>query len=308
LSDYFLYICGVQPIYTLWESFYLKRHLSHRRIVSTSSKDTNQFSTYPLHRHTEFELNFIQYGKGAKRIVGNSIEEIGDYELVLIASPNLEHAWEQGNCTSKDIKEITIQFAPDLFDEKTLARNQFVPIRKMLEDAKSGLAFETDAIIKAYNTICAIPNESDSFIQMLRGLWLLNILSKSNYKILSNNSTIEVQQSEAQKKENFVKDYLHRHFKEEISLAEVAKMVGMSQSSFSRFFKHKTGDTLSDYLIEIRLGQAARYLIDTTMNISEICYSCGFNNLSNFNRIFKAKRGMTPKEFRYKYKKNKQIV
>jgi len=85
-------------------------------------------------------------------------------------------------------------------------------------------------------------------------------------------------------------------------------MVGMSPSSFSRFFKQHTNRTLSSYLIDIRLGQAARALVDTSQNISEICYACGFNNLSNFNRIFKAKRGMSPREFRQIYKKTKVIV
>ena len=66
--------------------------------------------TYPLHQHKEFELNFIERGKGVRRIVGDSVEEIGDYELVLIGGEDLEHVWEQGRCKSKDIREITIQF------------------------------------------------------------------------------------------------------------------------------------------------------------------------------------------------------
>ena len=82
----------------------------------------------------------------------------------------------------------------------------------------------------------------------------------------------------------------------------------MSPSSFSRFFKQHTARTLSSYLIDIRLGNAARQLVDSSQNISEICYSSGFNNLSNFNRIFKAKRGMSPRSFREIYKKKKVIV
>ena len=88
----------------------------------------------------------------------------------------------------------------------------------------------------------------------------------------------------------------------------MAAMVGMTPTSFSRFFKLRTGKTLSDYILDIRLGFAARQLVDTTTNISEICFECGFNNLSNFNRIFKTRRGVTPKEFRAMYKKNKVIV
>jgi AraC-type DNA-binding domain-containing proteins len=82
----------------------------------------------------------------------------------------------------------------------------------------------------------------------------------------------------------------------------------MSPVSFSRFFKLRTGKNLSDYIIDIRLGHAARLLVDSTDTISEICYECGFNNISNFNRIFKKKKSMTPKEFRQLYKKNKVVI
>ena len=84
--------------------------------------------------------------------------------------------------------------------------------------------------------------------------------------------------------------------------------MGRSRSAFSSFVKLRTGRTLSDYLIEIRLGNAARMLVDTNKSISEICYDCGFNNLSNFNRIFKSRKGSTPREFRSIYKKNRIIV
>ena len=79
--------------------------------------------TYPLHQHKEFELNFIEHGKGVRRIVGDSVEEIGDYELVLIGGQDLEHVWEQGRCKSKDIREITIQFSSDIFGDEILSKN-----------------------------------------------------------------------------------------------------------------------------------------------------------------------------------------
>ena len=82
----------------------------------------------------------------------------------------------------------------------------------------------------------------------------------------------------------------------------------MSPSAFSRFFKRHTTRGVMDYIIDIRLGNAARLLVDTSKGISEICYSCGFNNLSNFNRNFKARRGYTPREFRALFTKNKVLV
>jgi AraC-like DNA-binding protein len=105
-----------------------------------------------------------------------------------------------------------------------------------------------------------------------------------------------------------VKQYIHDHYAESLTLADLAELVGMSPVAFSRFFRQRTGRTLSEYIVDIRLGYAARMLVDSAKNISEICYECGFNNLSNFNRTFKAKRHYTPRDFRAMFKKNKVIV
>ena len=105
-----------------------------------------------------------------------------------------------------------------------------------------------------------------------------------------------------------VKQYVNDHYSEDLRLESLASLAGMTPQAFSRFFKSRTGRTLSDYIIDIRLGNAARLLVDTTQNVSEICYSCGFNNLSNFNRVFKAKRGYTPRDFRALFKKKRVFV
>ena len=105
-----------------------------------------------------------------------------------------------------------------------------------------------------------------------------------------------------------LKQYINDHFAEDLNLGMLSSMVGMSPSAFSRFFHLRTGRALSDYIIDIRLGNAARMLVDTTNSISEICYSCGFNNLSNFNRLFKAKREYTPRDFRTLFKKTRIFV
>ena len=76
---------------------------------------------FPIHFHPEFEVNFIQNGKGVRRIVGDDIEEIEEFELVLVG-PNLYHAWETYKCKEKDIHEITIQFDEKLFDDNLLSR------------------------------------------------------------------------------------------------------------------------------------------------------------------------------------------
>ena len=105
-----------------------------------------------------------------------------------------------------------------------------------------------------------------------------------------------------------VKNFINENFMDEIRLATLSEIAGMSPSAFSRFFKLHTGRNLSDYIIDIRLGYAARKLVDTSLSISEISFECGFNNLSNFNRIFKRKKGCSPSEFRENYHKTRIIV
>jgi hypothetical protein len=102
---------------------------------------------FPLHYHEEYELNFIQHGKGARRIIGDHIEEIDDIELVLVG-PNLQHGWFTNKCTNKDIKEITIQFHKDLFDEKFLRRNQLSFMRMMLERSARGILFSKETALQ----------------------------------------------------------------------------------------------------------------------------------------------------------------
>lgn len=265
--------------------------------------------TYPLHQHKEYELNFIENGKGVRRIVGDSVEEIGDYELVLIGGENLEHVWEQGNCRSTDIREITIQFPGDIFGNGLLSRNQFASIKRMLARAGHGLSFPLASIMKIYSVLDTIASEQERFIQFLKFLYILYELSVSDdSRVLASSSFAHSVKSTESRRVQKVKQYIDDNYSKPLKLAELADLVGMSPVAFSRFFRRRTDRTLSDYIVDIRLGHAARMLVDTTKNVSEICYECGFNNLSNFNRTFKAKRNYTPREFRTMFKKNKVLV
>ena len=97
-----------------------------------------------------------------------------------------------------------------------------------------------------------------------------------------------------QKVTNFIQDNLHN----EIRIKEVAEMVNMSETAFGHFLKKQTQRSFTDYRTDIRIGYAARLLIDSEQAIYEICYESRFNNISNFSRTFKKKRGVTPRDFR----------
>jgi len=281
--------------------------LSHKDCFHVVDRHKSEF-TYPLHQHSEYELNFIQNAEGAKRIVGDSIEVIDKLELVLIGGKNLEHVWQQNSCKSTDIREITIQFSPDLLSGALMAKNQFNSIRKMLEAASGGISFPLEAIIKVYGRLDTLARQEDGFMQFLEFLAILYELSRFEWKALASSSFAKAEDNSESRRVTKVKEYIDAHFDENICLGDLAKIAGMSPSAFSHFFKIRTGRTLSNYITDLRLGHAARMLVDSTLNIAEICFACGFNNMSNFNRTFKARRNVTPKEFRHLYKKTKVTV
>ncbi|RAJ08556.1 helix-turn-helix protein [Chitinophaga skermanii] len=253
---------------------------------------------FPLHYHEEYELNFIQHAKGAKRVVGDHIEEIDELELVLVG-PNVQHAWFTHQCKSKEVKEITIQFHKDLFDDRFLRRNQLSFIRTMFEKSLRGILFSKETIQQLAPRIILL-NQKQGFDSILELMSILHDLSISrNMRILSDASFSNGEQfTYNSRRIEKTLEYMNQNFDKPIALGELAKIANMSDVSFSRFFKQRTGNTFIDSLNEIRLGHATRMLIDTTQSVAEIAYNCGFNNISNFNRIFKKKKNCTPKEFR----------
>ena len=255
---------------------------------------------FPLHSHEELELNFIMNAKGARRVVGDHIAEIDDLELVLVGS-NLPHVWQTHKCTSKEIREITIQFHKDLFDEKFLRRNQLGFIRTMLEKSARGILFsrQTIELITPRLTILSQKQGFDSVLELMSILHDLSI--SRNMHTLSDATFSNAELSYNSRRIERAIEYMNQSFHKQITLSEVSKLANMTDASFSRFFKSRTGITFMDSLLEMRLGHASTLLIDTTQSIAEVAYNCGFNNISNFNRLFKKKKGCTPKEFRENY-------
>lgn len=277
--------------------------------ILIESQKTN--FNFPIHIHPECELNFIENAKGAQRIVGDSIEEIDEEELVLVTNPHLEHAWKDYRNVSKNIHEITIQFHPDLLTDTFLNKNQMISIRQLFRHAERGVAFSRESIAKVRPLLKTLTCENDSFYSLIKLLIILHELSidKGMRELSTGQFAANVMhQHSSDESLGRVMDYLSRHYSEVIRLSEVAEMVNMSESSFCRFFKQHTSKSFIDFLTDIRLGAASRALIDSSLSIAEIGYDCGFNNLSNFNRIFKKKKGVTPSEFRDNYRKNKTII
>ena len=263
---------------------------------------------YPLHVHDDYELNFVENCAGVKRIVGDNIEVVDRYDLVLVG-PGLAHTWEQGECEGGNIREVTIQFSADLFCKSIMDKNQMKSLAVMFEKSTRGLRFGMKSILNVYSKLQELLATESGFYQVMRLLEIFYELSVCNdYCQLSTGAFARTESPADSRRIKAAEDYVNAHFQRNVTLQELADVVKMTPTAFSRFFHQRTGRTLSDYIIDVRLGKAARMLADTTMIIAEICYDCGFNNISNFNRIFKKKRGCSPSEFRSNYRKTKIII
>lgn len=256
---------------------------------------------YPLHVHPEFELNYLENASGSIRIVGDSVEEIDNLDLVLVGG-GTTHAYSTHKCTCRDIWEITIQFHPSLFDS-LLNKRQFKSIKNMFEKAAHGLVFSKEMIRRIQPNLKELSNDKpDSFYNLLHLIEILKTLSldKGLRCLNATNNVENFNKRDSDRLEN-VMLFLHENYQRKVLLEEVASLINMSEASLTRFLRKWTGKTFVDNLNDIRIAEAVCRLIDTSDSIAEICYKCGFNNLSNFNRIFKSRKGYTPTEYREKY-------
>jgi len=279
--------------------------LSPKDCYTVFSKVEDEIN-FPIHIHSDYELTFIENAKGTKRVVGDSVEEIDDVELCLITGSNLSHGYLGNKKNGKNISEIIIHFHNDLLNESLLMKNQFKTIKKLFDKAMFGISFPLSTIEKVRYRLNKLTNPKDRFHSVLSLFSILYDLSISPDIHILSSPTFGKQNNEDAYHNNhrieIVYNFMLENFDKKIQLADVASKANMSEIAFSRFFKRYAGKNFIEILHDIRLGHASQMLVDTTYSISEICFSCGFNNLSNFNHIFKKEKNCSPSEFRKNYK------
>ncbi|MGC4129113.1 MAG: AraC family transcriptional regulator [Bergeyella sp.] len=260
---------------------------------------------FPVHYHPEIEINFIYKGKGNKRMVGDHIGEIDNLELVMVG-PHLPHCWDNYKCKTKKIHEITIQFNQDFFDQSLMKRRIMKPIDNLVKDSIRGILFSRETAEKLKDNFLNLSKLKgfEAFMEMLAILHELAIAE--NTTILSSYS-IEQETFADNDNMKLIHDYVHTNFDKKITLENVASVSNMSTVTFNRFIKKRTGKTFVNYLNEIRVGYAARWLIEKDSTVSEIAFESGFNNIANFNKIFKTLKKCTPSEFKSRFTGIKKI-
>lgn len=261
-------------------------------------KHKNALFDYPLHFHNEYELNLITNFKGS-RTVGDSTEKVEGIDLTLLG-PELKHVWKSDNVISK-AGVITMQFQEHFLHSKIMSYSVSKDIKKLLELSKRGITFTNptkDIVQKKMESIAG----NDNFKSFLTFLEILHILSTSkDIHVLSSPQSANYSQKRESRRIALVMNYVKLNYKKQIKLSDVANLVNMSESAFSHYFKKRTGQSFTSYLLDYRLGVVTKLLTETNMSINEICYEAGFNSLSNFNRAFKKKHSLSPKEFKINY-------
>lgn len=261
---------------------------------------------YPVHYHPEYEINFIYNGKGVRRVVGTNMEEIGLYELVLVG-PNLPHCWEMHHCKSKQIHEITIQFHNNLFVENFLNRRVAKPIKDLFERSKQGILFSQETAKDMFEKLTNL-SKIDTFESNINFLSIIYQLSISENQRVLNSTEVDSVNTDNNSRFDILYQYLLNHFHEKILLADAAAVIKMSPISFNRYIKKHTNKTFVDFLNDIRIGFACLWLLEKELSISEIAYKSGFNNIANFNRVFKKVKNTTPSAYRDDFSGIKKVL
>jgi len=254
-----------------------------------------------IHSHKNFELNFIASGAG-RRIVGNNISSFDTNDLVLLG-PNLPHSWEileSGKNTPP--KCITIHFYENIIRSDFFNIPELEEVFNLLKKADKGIAFKGSKAGKIRTNLEDLVNLTglESYIQ------LLNVFNKllhiEDIEILADTSNYSADFAKDLGQINQVFEYVFLNIEEGIKLNEAAEIVNMAPGSFCRYFKKKTNITFMEYVKEVRIGLAAKMIVETDKSITQICYESGYNNLANFNHYFKSVMNCTPSEYRKLYR------
>lgn len=260
---------------------------------------------FPVHFHPEYELNFIHQATDAERIIGDHKSLINEFELVLVG-PNIYHGWNNGQCRSKKIHEITVQFHRDLIHESLLVRNMMKPIRDMLSNASRGILFSEKITRQIAPQLKELSqkNGMEAFIELISILHILSLSESQRLLCSGGMNTSDFANSDRIKK---VCGYIEQNFQEKIKVKAVAEMLNMTETTLSRLMKQRTGRSFVDFLNDYRIGFASRWLTETNQTIAEIAFRCGFYNISNFNRIFRKSKGCTPGQYRENFSGIKRV-
>lgn len=270
--------------------------------ISVIRREENFFQS-PFHYHPELELVYIIESYG-KRIIGNSVESFEAGDLVFLGS-NLPHVWLNDELYYTGIsklkaKSIVVYFNKDIFGPIFYELEQTSKIGTLFNNAARGLSIKgkTNEVIAQKLEELTKKKEFDIIVGLFE---ILSLLADSKeFSFINNEAYSFTNENMKTDRLSEVYKYVKEHYMEDITLASIAKIANLSPPSFCRLFKSKTKKHFVEYLAEVRITQACKFIMETDMSISTIAYSCGYKTASNFNKIFKKITGFTPMEYKKK--------
>jgi len=252
------------------------------------------FFEFKWHYHPEYELTLIVKGNGM-RLVGDSYLPFQAGDLVLLGS-GIPHTWESDANSPETVAAVVIQFSED-FIANFMNTEAFYKIKKILQASVRGLYFPKSSAMEIEQQMMTIATEK-GVKQITALLNVLNDLAYENYEPLASSFYSPKNSKENETRINTVFNYIKQNAASTILLEQAASSVHLTTGAFCKFFKRMTGKTFSDYVNEIRIGNACTLITQTDKTIAQIAIESGFENQTYFNRVFLKKKNCTPKQFR----------
>ncbi|UPQ76232.1 AraC family transcriptional regulator [Chryseobacterium nepalense] len=266
--------------------------------TSLKFQRNENIKSHVWHYHPEVELIFVCKGSG-KRQIGSNISYFSDGDLVLIGS-NLPHCGLTNENTNNDY-EMVIQFKPDFLGENIWETPEMQRVSALLEKSKAGIVFNEN-IKKTVGKKIADMHEMSSLNKLLNFLEILDELATTqDYRILNAGKYYLQTQVEDNERINHIFNYVKDHFKEQITLEEIADLANMKVPSFCRYFKKITNKTFTQFVNEYRITHSLKLLAEQPLSITEVCFESGFNNFSYFNKTFKEYIKKSPSQYRKEF-------
>ncbi|GAA0891755.1 AraC family transcriptional regulator [Fulvivirga kasyanovii] len=246
------------------------------------------------------ELVYVNGGSG-KRHIGNQLSYFNNGDLIFIGA-NLPHFGFTDRLTANR-SETILQMREDFLGESFFSIPEMAPVKKLMERAKRGIAFHGKTK-KAVGAKIEKLIDKDPYDRLLKTLAILKQLALSEeYTILNvDGFALEIEPQDNDRI-NTVYKYVRENFQKQISLDEISDKVSMTEPAFCRYFKKISGKTFTKFVNEYRLVHASKLLSESASSITDICFECGFNNFSHFNKQFKLFTGKSPSEYRSELKK-----
>jgi AraC-like DNA-binding protein len=250
------------------------------------------------HRHRHLELTWIERGAGLRH-VGDCVQPYEAGDLVLLG-PNLPHAWVSGRGRAGQQHEATVlQFAPEVLD--TAAMPELAVARGLRDLAGRGLRLPASAAEPVTAALAHLPERTglsglSAFVEILARLAACQAAMAPLAGVATR--TVLAADTEHDRRIARVIEWVHRHLARPLTVAAAARLVHISPGAFSRWFSRETGKTFTGYINDIRCGEACLRLRSTDKPVAVIAHECGFNTMSNFNRQFRERFGLSPREFR----------